>query len=67
MTRARKLLWINAAALVLSVALWIIAAFTGWLESVTFVSHVSMAALVLAAVSGIAAGEAAVEAEKPDN
>lgn len=63
MSRGRKLLWLNIAALVLSMLLWIVAAVLGWLESVAFVSHVSMGALVLAAISGIAAGDAAVEAE----
>jgi hypothetical protein len=27
-------------------ALWVVASFTGWIHSVTFVSHMSMAALV---------------------
>jgi hypothetical protein len=33
------------------IALWIVAGIFGWLKSVTFVSHVSMAALVLAELS----------------
>lgn len=65
MTRARKLLIVNVVALVVSIVLWAVAAIVGWLESVAFVSHISMGALVLAAISGIAAGDAAVEAEDP--
>ena len=33
------------------ISLWLVASFTGWIESVKFVSHVSMAALVLAELS----------------
>lgn len=66
MTRARKLLWLNVVFLVFSVLLWIGAMVFGWLDSVQFVSHVSMAALVMSAVAGIAAGDAAVEAETDD-
>jgi hypothetical protein len=62
-TRARKLLLLNVAFLIFSIALWIAAFFFHWLESVEFVSHVSMAALVMSSVAGIAAGDAAVEAE----
>ena len=62
-TRARKLFYLNVAFLVFSVVVWVAAITLGWLESVSFVSHVSMAALVMSAVAGIAAGDAAVEAE----
>jgi hypothetical protein len=62
-TRARKLFYLNVAFLVFSIVVWVAAFGFGWLESVTFVSHVSMAALVMSAVAGIAAGDAAVEAE----
>ena len=65
MSRARKLLYLNIALLVGSVVLWVGAFMLGWLPSVTFVSHVSMMALVFSAISGIAAGDAAVEAS-PD-
>jgi hypothetical protein len=65
-TRARKLYLLNVAALGVSVVVWVLAVVFGWLDSVVFLSHISMAALVLAAVSGIAAGDAAVEAEKSD-
>jgi hypothetical protein len=64
-TRARKLLALNAGLLVVSLALWAAAAIFGWLDSVAFVSHVSMLALVIGAISGIAAGDAAVESETP--
>lgn len=63
MTRAKKLLWLNIAILIASILLWIAAIVFGWLDSVVFVSHVSMMALVITAISGIAAGDAAVEAE----
>jgi hypothetical protein len=62
MSRARKLFWLNISLLVGSLVLWATAFLFGWLDSVTFVSHVSMLALVLTAISGIAAGDAAVEA-----
>ena len=57
------MLWINVAIGVLSIVVWIIAGILGWLQSVTFVSHVIMAALVISAIAGVAAGMAAVEAE----
>lgn len=63
MSRARKLLWLNVGLLVGSLILWGVAWYLDWLSSVTFVSHISMAALVFSAISGIAAGDAAVEAE----
>lgn len=66
MTRARKLFWLNIGLLVGSLILWVVAAVFGWLSSVTFVSHISMAALALSAIAGIAAGDAAVESESND-
>jgi hypothetical protein len=63
MSRATKLLWINIAILVGSMLLWVAAFAFGWLQSVAFVSHISMAALVIGAVSGIAAADAAKESE----
>jgi hypothetical protein len=63
MTRARKLYWLNLTGLVGSLVLWVMAAMFGWLGSVVFVAHVSMLALVISAVAGIAAGDAAVESE----
>lgn len=62
-SRAKKLLWLNIAFLVFSIVLWIAAFLFHWLKSVEFVAHVSMLALVMSAVAGIAAGDAAVEAE----
>jgi hypothetical protein len=62
MTRAHKLLYLNIAILISSLLLWVAAWLFDWLESVTFVSHVSMLALVFTAIGGIAAGDAAVEA-----
>lgn len=63
MTRARKLLWLNIGLLVSSLVLWAVAIPTGWVNSVAFVSHISMAALVLTPLAGLTAGDAAVEAE----
>jgi hypothetical protein len=57
------MLWTNVVIGFVSVAVWIAAAIFGWLSSVTFVSHVSMAALVISAIAGVAAGMAAVESE----
>ena len=53
-TRARKLFYLNIAFLAISIIIWAAAMIFGWLESVAFVSHVSMAALVMSAVAGIA-------------
>jgi hypothetical protein len=63
MSRGRKLYALNVALLVGSLVLWAVAAVFGWLESIAFVSHISMAALVLSAIAGIAAGDAAAESE----
>lgn len=46
---------VNTLMLVVSALLWYLAAVQGWLASVTFVSNVSMLALLFAAVSGVAA------------
>lgn len=48
-------LTLNVVALIASAALWVTAAAAGWLDKVAFVSHVSMAALVLASLGGVAA------------
>lgn len=55
---------VNIAMLIAAGVVWLAAAMFGWLESVAFVSHVSMLALVFAAVSGIPAGLAALFAEE---
>lgn len=62
-TRAKKLWWLNVTMLIIAIVLWIAAFVFGWLSSLEFVSHVSMLALVYSAISGVAAGDAAVEAE----
>lgn len=59
----RLLLWLNWSLLIGSIALWIMAAVFGWLESVAFVSHISLAALVFSALAGIPAAKAACEAQ----
>lgn len=43
--------WFHLCGIVLMLALWAFATFTGLVESVVFVSHVSMLALVLAEFS----------------
>jgi hypothetical protein len=63
-TKGQKMWWINAVALFGSIVLWGMAALFGWLESVAFVSHISMGALVLSAIAGLAGSDAAKEAEK---
>lgn len=56
---------VNAVMLVVSLAIWWAAIVNGWLDSVVFVSHVSMLALVFSAVSGVAAAVAGVLALVP--
>lgn len=56
---------VNLVMFIISAVLWWLAAVKGWLASVTFVSNVSMLALVFAAVSGIAAGLAGLLALMP--
>lgn len=56
---------INFLMLVVSVIIWWMAAVKGWLDEVTFVSHVSMLALVFSAVSGVAAALAGILALVP--
>lgn len=56
---------VNAFILVLSVVLWGLAIVNGWVDSVAFVSHVSMLALVFAGISGVAAGLAGLLALVP--
>lgn len=51
---------VNLVMLVASCVIWWMAAVRGWLDSVTFVSNVSMLALVFAAVSGVAAALAGI-------
>jgi hypothetical protein len=62
-SRGFFLLWFNILMLAGSMVLWGLAAVFGWLESVTFVSHISMGALVISSIAGIAAADAALESE----
>lgn len=59
----KALKWIHLGAVIFFVALWAAATIFGWVESVVFVSHMSMVALVLAE---IAAWQAARTEEKED-
>jgi hypothetical protein len=56
---------VNTVMLAVSVVIWWLAIKNEWLESVAFVSHVSMLALVFSAVSGVAAAIAGVIALLP--
>jgi hypothetical protein len=56
---------VNMLMLIVSLIIWWMAAMNGWLDEVTFVSHVSMLALVFSAVSGVAAAVAGVLALVP--
>jgi len=56
---------VNGLMLIVSLIIWWLAFAQGWLDSVTFVSHVSMLALVFSAVSGVAAAVAGVLALVP--
>jgi hypothetical protein len=56
---------VNALMLLVSLVIWWLAAVKGWLDDVEFVSHVSMLALVFAAISGVAAALAGVLALVP--
>jgi len=56
---------VNMVMLIGSVIIWWMAIKKGWLDEVTFVSHVSMLALVFSAVSGVAAALAGVLALVP--
>jgi hypothetical protein len=58
-------LLVNIVITIVSVVLWWLAAARGWLSSVTFVSNVSMLALVFAGVSGLAAAVAGILALVP--
>ena len=56
---------VNFVILVVSIALWWLAVEKGWVDSVAFVSHVSMLALVFSGVSGVAAAVAGILALVP--
>ena len=51
---------VNIIVTVISFVLWYLAIVNDWLESVMFVSNVSMLALVFAGISGVAAGLAGI-------
>lgn len=56
---------VNLIMLIVSCVLWWLAVSHGWISSVEFVAHVSMLALVFAAVSGVAAALAGILALVP--
>lgn len=56
---------VNIVVLIVSGILWVMAIALGWLESVVFVSNVSMLALVFAGISGVASGLAGILALVP--
>jgi len=56
---------VNIVITVVSVFLWWLAIVNDWLDSVVFVSNVSMLALVFAGLSGVAAGVAGILALVP--
>jgi hypothetical protein len=58
-------LLVNVIVCIVSGVLWYLAIARGWLDSVTFVSNVSMLALVFSGVSGVAAGLAGILALLP--
>jgi len=60
----KGLKWVHFGLVVFWIILWIAAAITGWINSVAFVSHISMVALVLASAS---AWQAARTEQKEDN
>ena len=57
---------VNGLMLIVSCVIWVLAGMYGWLDSVTFVSHVSMLALVFSAISGVAAAVAGVLVLMPE-
>ena len=56
---------VNLVMLIVSLVIWYFAKVKGWVDSVEFVSHMSMLALVFSAVSGVAAGLAGILALVP--
>jgi hypothetical protein len=60
--------WIHLGFVFFFTALWGVAFLTGWINSVAFISHVSMVALVYAAASAWQAARAEeVEEERDEN
>lgn len=58
-------LLVNVFILVSAIVLWVLAIYFGWVDSIEFVSHISMLALVFSGVSGVAAAVAAIIALVP--
>lgn len=56
---------VNVMVCLVSGVLWALAIYYGWLDSVTFVSNVSMLALLFSGISGVAAGLAGILALLP--
>jgi hypothetical protein len=56
---------VNILITLISVVLWLMAIVWGWLDSVVFVSNVSMLALLFAGISGLAAAVAGILALVP--
>ena len=44
--------WVHGVLTIFWLILWVVAGLAGWIKSVTFVSHLSVAALVLASFAG---------------
>lgn len=53
MTKARFLLYLHIAATVIFGIIWVVAIPTGWIKSVTFVSHISMATAMYTAFAAV--------------
>lgn len=60
---AKSNLWGYTLLLVVLLVLWPVAAFAGWLTSVVFVSHISMAAFIVAVVACIETSRVEVRQE----
>ena len=58
-------LLVNILVCIVSGVLWVMAVAYGWLDSVVFVSNVSMLALLFSGISGVAAGLAGILALVP--
>lgn len=59
----KKLKWVHAGFVFFWIAVWITATLTGWINSVAFVSHLSIIALILSSWS---AWQAARTEQKED-
>lgn len=59
--------YIHLGFFFLFIAIWIVAVPTGWIHSVTFVSHMSMAALVYAAASTVEAALAGLKIDRQNS